>query len=250
MDETSGQVWKVGQLARLTGLTVRTLHHYDSVGLLRPSAWTASGHRLYDEHDVRQLYRIVALRELGLPLDEIRALLAGRLDLVGLLGGHLHHLDRQLAALRSLRERLGGLVATAQAAGQPSAADLLDLIERTTTMNETMGQYFTAEQLDALARRRERLGEERIAGVQAEWPQLIAEVQVEMEADTDPADPTVQRLARRWMELLEEFHGGDPELRNSLYRMQAEQGEQIRQEYGGPTPELMDYIKRANAVSA
>ncbi len=50
---------------------MRTLHHYDQVGLLCPSARTLSGHRLYDERDVRRLYRIVALRELGLPLEVI-----------------------------------------------------------------------------------------------------------------------------------------------------------------------------------
>ncbi|MEU1685299.1 MerR family transcriptional regulator [Micromonospora sp. NPDC005707] len=63
--------WRIGELRRRTGLTVRTLHHWDHVGLLRPSARTSSGHRLYDERDVGRLYRIVALRELGLPLETI-----------------------------------------------------------------------------------------------------------------------------------------------------------------------------------
>ncbi|MGH3481002.1 MAG: MerR family transcriptional regulator [Pseudonocardiaceae bacterium] len=67
MADVDGPTWKVGQLARLTGLTVRTLHHYDQVGLLCPSARTPSGHRLYGDQDVR----IVALRELGLPLEVI-----------------------------------------------------------------------------------------------------------------------------------------------------------------------------------
>ena len=244
-----GQVWKVGQLARQTGLTVRTLHHYDAVGVLRPSGRTPSGHRLYDEDDVRRLYRILALRELGLPLDGVAALLAGRVDLTGLLRDHLRHVDRQLAAFRALRARLAGLVVTAQATGQPSATDLLDLIEGMTRMDETISQYFTQDQLSALARRREDLGDDTVAEVQAEWPRLIAQVQAELDAGTDPADPRVQALARRWSELLESFHGGDPGLRDSLYRMQAEQGEQIRQQYGGPTPELIDYIGRANAAS-
>jgi DNA-binding transcriptional MerR regulator len=69
VSDVEGPTWKVGQLARLTKLTVRTLHHYDRLGLLRPSARTSSGHRLYDEGDVDRLYRIVALRELNLPLE-------------------------------------------------------------------------------------------------------------------------------------------------------------------------------------
>jgi len=67
--------WKVGELAEATGLTVRALHHYDEVGLLVPSERTSAGHRLYDEQDVRRLYRVLALRELGLGLDEIASLL-------------------------------------------------------------------------------------------------------------------------------------------------------------------------------
>ena len=84
----------------------------------------------------------------------------------------------------------------------------------------------------------------------AEWPQLIAQVQAELDAGTDPGAPTVQALAGRWMGLLEFFHGGDPGLRDSLYRMQADNSEMLQQQYGGPSPEMIDYIRRANAVSS
>ena len=58
---------KVGELARRTGLTVRTLHHYDEIGLLRPSLHTESGHRLYTAADVGRLQQVVSLRQLGRP---------------------------------------------------------------------------------------------------------------------------------------------------------------------------------------
>src|SRR5260221_2255137 len=73
---SSGQTWKVGALARATGLTVRTLHYYDEIGLLPPSARLAGGHRLYDAADVARLYRIIRLRQLGFPLDQVDAVLA------------------------------------------------------------------------------------------------------------------------------------------------------------------------------
>src|SRR5690242_21744766 len=69
--------WKIGELARATGLTVRTLHHYDEIGLLVPSERTQAGYRLYGEQDGRRLYEIRALRDLGIPLVEIPAALAG-----------------------------------------------------------------------------------------------------------------------------------------------------------------------------
>ena len=59
------QSWKVGDLARITGLTVRALHHYDHIGLLSPSLRTAAGHRLYTAADVARLYRVCLLRRLG-----------------------------------------------------------------------------------------------------------------------------------------------------------------------------------------
>ncbi len=58
----------VGELARATGVTVRALHHYEEIGLLPPSARTVSGHRRYGDEEMQRLYRIVALRGLGLSL--------------------------------------------------------------------------------------------------------------------------------------------------------------------------------------
>jgi MerR family transcriptional regulator, thiopeptide resistance regulator len=69
------QAWKVGELARVTGLTVRALHHYDHIGLLSPSLRTSAGHRLYTADDVARLYRVCLLRRLGFPLGQITSVL-------------------------------------------------------------------------------------------------------------------------------------------------------------------------------
>src|SRR3954467_7090998 len=63
---------KVGELARRTGLTVRTLHHYDEIGLLKPSLHTEAGHRLYAAGDITRLQQVLSLRQLGFGLEEIR----------------------------------------------------------------------------------------------------------------------------------------------------------------------------------
>ena len=72
---TGGRHWRVGELAEATGLTVRTLHHYEHIGLLAPAARTEGHQRLYDELDVQRLYRIRALRDLGLSLAEVGEIL-------------------------------------------------------------------------------------------------------------------------------------------------------------------------------
>jgi MerR family transcriptional regulator, thiopeptide resistance regulator len=71
------QHWKVGDLARLTGLTVRTLRYYDQIGLFSPSGHSDTGHRLYNEADIRRLQQILSLKDLGLSLEEIQMVLKG-----------------------------------------------------------------------------------------------------------------------------------------------------------------------------
>ncbi|MFD7500009.1 MerR family transcriptional regulator [Streptomyces sp. NPDC059850] len=67
--------YSVGRVADLAGVTVRTLHHYDEIGLLRPSARSTAGHRRYDDADLDRLQSILFYRELGFPLDEVAVLL-------------------------------------------------------------------------------------------------------------------------------------------------------------------------------
>lgn len=82
----TSRTYKVKEVADLANVTVRTLHHYDSIGLLVPSGRTAGGYRLYRPRDLLRLHQIVLGRELGLPLEQIRQMLDDpQLDRQGLL---------------------------------------------------------------------------------------------------------------------------------------------------------------------
>jgi hypothetical protein len=116
------------------------------------------------------------------------------------------------------------------------------------TVDDTVKKYFSDKQLADLAERRERLGENIITNVQDAWPGLIDRVQAIVDAGVDPSASEAQLLAAEWMELLEQFHGGDEELRASLHRLQAENAHQMEQQYGGPSPALLEFIKAANAA--
>jgi DNA-binding transcriptional MerR regulator len=122
-----GAAWKVGELARATGLTVRTLHHYDAIGVLSPSHRTAAGHRIYTDADVGRLYRISLLRRLGLPLGQIaRSLEDPAWTLAAAVRRHVRELDRRVAVSQRLRHRLSAIeLAAGQAehTGPPDPAN-------------------------------------------------------------------------------------------------------------------------------
>lgn len=245
---TPDQVWKVGQLADLTGLTVRTLHHYDHIELVHPSGRTASGHRLYQAADVQRLYQVLALRQLGLSLDAVASVVSGATSMTQVLAAHQSYLEQQLSAMRRLRAQVATLVTAVEESPRVSVEDFLELIRRVIVVDETVKRYFSEAQLADLAERRERLGEEAIADVESGWRDLLPRVTAAVEAGMDPAAPQAQVLAEQWMALLEQFHGGDDGLREGLYRMQAENADQIEHEHGGPSPAQLEFIQQANAA--
>src|SRR5258708_5796610 len=101
------QTWRTGALAQASGITARTLRHYEQIGLLIPSARTDAGHRVYNAEDVTRLYQILGLRHLGLRLDEIRAMLESTAgDLASVVRRHLERVDREIVDQQRLRARL------------------------------------------------------------------------------------------------------------------------------------------------
>ena len=112
------KLWKIGELAKATGLTVRTLHHYDEIGLLTPSERTQAGYRLYGEQDVERLYEIRALRDLGIPLGEIPDALGGDVRLT--LTRHLERIEQTLERERrsSCSSRTSSAAATSARRGR------------------------------------------------------------------------------------------------------------------------------------
>ena len=234
--------WKVGELARRTGVSVRALHHYDEIGLLTPSHRSESGYRLYTEADVARLQQIRSLRTLGFSLVEAGEFL-GRPDVTPdrVLRLHIAHLQEQIAAQQSLCNRLESVAARWRSDEKIPTEEFLQIIEETTMFEK----YYTPEQMEALKQRGEKLGQEHIRQVEAEWPELMAKVQAEMDKGTDPADEKVQALARRWRELISEFTGGDPGIAKSLGRMYQEEPK-VHGMDTDPMRALGEYIGKAS----
>lgn len=133
------QAWKVGALARVTGLTVRALHYYDEIGLLRPSRRTPAGHRLYDADDVARLYRVSLLRRLGFPLEQIASVLDNpEWQLPAAVGRHLTHTQNQAAIAARLCARLASMAAGLAQQDNPSPEQLFATLEEMTMLDGTI----------------------------------------------------------------------------------------------------------------
>src|SRR5262245_11589107 len=134
---------KVGEVAKRTGLSVRTLHYYDEIGLLSPSTHTESQHRLYGAAELERLQHIKSLRQLGFSLDEIRACLdCEDLSLREVIALHVSRLRAQISEETKLVVLLETLAATLAADKRASVDDLIASIESVTTLD----REFTPEE--------------------------------------------------------------------------------------------------------
>ncbi|PYQ25713.1 MAG: MerR family transcriptional regulator [Acidobacteria bacterium] len=229
--------WKIGELAKRTGVSIRTLHHYDEIGLLSPSHRTESGHRLYGREEVVRLQQILSLRQSGFSLEEIRSMLARRhSNAQQFITQHIARLRQQIAAQQELCARLERIAERYESA---SAEEFIEAIEVMTMFEK----YYTKEQLETLRQRAETLGDTHIKEVEQEWPRLIADVRAEMQKGTDPKDPHIQALATRWMELVHEFTGGDPGITQSLKNLYAGEPELTSQQ--ALDSEIFSYVRKA-----
>jgi DNA-binding transcriptional MerR regulator len=233
---------KVGELARRTGLTIRALHHYDEIGLLKPSLHTAAGHRLYTEADVARLQQVLSLRQLGgLSLEQVRDCLDrpgfSPLEVIRL---HVARLREHIELQRRLCAGLEALASIFESAGEVSAEAFLQTIEVMTMIEN----YYTPEQLESFRKRREAdpEGTEKLARQgQADWAELMAAYTAEMQKGTDPADARVQALEKRRQALVNAFTGGDPAIEQNLKRLWTEQGDKLSAQFGYD-PRVMEYL--------
>lgn len=235
---------RIGVLATRTGLSVRTLHHYDAIGLLRPSHRSGGGYRLYSLKDVMRLQQILLLRETGLSLDEINKSL-GRdgQSLLETIAFHARRTRARIEAERRICRRLEETAALLRRRCRVTIDTIVETIEELTVFDK----YFSEEQREWMKQRREVVGEERIKQVEAEWPTLIAEVRQEMAQGTPPDHPSVRALAARWRGLVEEFTAGNLGIAKSVATMY--RNEPSARKRTGLDSEIMEYIGRAGAFT-
>ena len=225
MNERIEKLFKALEFAQLTGVTVRALHHYDRLGLLKPSRYSQAGYRLYRESDVARLEQIVALKFIGFSLNEITKILkGGPADLATTL-------RRQREAIEEKRARLDLAIKAIQRAeyvvavnGQPSwesFAKIIEVINMQSNMNWSK-KYYSEEAQHEIEKRAATIPREVIEQGQRDWTTLIKEVEAAVTAKEDPASDRAQALATRWSELIKGFTGGNAEIQKGLNKMYAD----------------------------
>ena len=223
---------KVGELAKRTGLTVRALHHYDSIGLLRPTGRSESGYRLYSRDDVARLHGIQTLRRMGLSLGDVAQLLDGSaVTLPAILAQQIGTLDREIVQAQALRERLTVMQLILAGGGQPEIDDWLTSL----SMMSTFEQYFSGVELKLIF--------ERWRGSAAQWPPLVQAIRDAMERGVPPDAVELQPLARRWMDVCARWMNGDVAMLKRWGNMLLEQPSLPLP--GGMDRALLEYIGQA-----
>ncbi len=246
--------YRVQAFAKLSGVTVRTLHHYDRLGLLVPrreggARGDRRGYRLYSAANLERLEQIVALRYLGFPLRQIKTLLpAGGLPL-------RQALQVQQRLLREQRRRLNRALDAIQAALRPRAPNAggLQRILREMAMANDPGawthRYFSAAAKASIAARAAAFTPAMQAEASRRWAALLAEVEAAL--DGDPRGPRAQALAARWRELIGNFTQGDGEVGRGMGRLWANRERwpaEMKQRTAGFRPEVMTFMRKAPAL--
>lgn len=236
------RTWKVGELSKLTGLTIRTLHHYDEIGLLSPTSRTSSGHRLYVEEDIIKLQQIMSLKELDFSLDKIKEFLENpEFNPKEIIEMQIERLNQEIKLKEELKGQLQELWQVFNSWRKPNLEQFINSIE----LIKNQKKYFTQDQITLIKKQYNELNSSESDKYTSSWSEVISLFQHEMEKGTSVDNPTVVDLARKWKEVMEFFAGGDTEIISSAERYYSDNPHAAKG--SGISGELYKYMKEALA---
>jgi len=224
--QTVVPLYQAFEFAQVAGVTVRTLHHYDRIGLLKPSGYTSAGYRLYQKQDLVRLQQIVTLKFIGFSLKEIKDLLSrNSFDLRLALNQQREiitekrqQMDLAIKAIEKAQE----LLAKDDEPDWESFKQIIEVITMQNNMDWTR-KYYSDEAKQKIEERATTLSPEVIEQGQRDWATLISEVEAVVSEGLDPRSERAAALATRWGQLIKAFTGGDPEIKAGLNKMYSDQ---------------------------
>jgi DNA-binding transcriptional MerR regulator len=223
MTKRAERLYKTAEFAKLAGVTVRTLHHYDHFGLLKPGARTEKGYRLYGERDFARLQQIVTLKFIGFPLKQIKRILSrDSFDLARELRSQREVIIEQRRRLELAVKAIEKVERVLASTAEPDWEVFAEIIEVINVQNDMQwtDKYYSDDAVQKIAERAAIVPRDAIEQAERDWPALIKEVEASL--GEDPGGEEVQALAQRWVKLVEGFTGGDPEIQKGLNKMYAD----------------------------
>ncbi|MGE8206881.1 MerR family transcriptional regulator [Heyndrickxia sp. NPDC080065] len=236
------EYWKVGELATLTGLTIRTLRYYDQIDLLSPSQYTESGHRLYTKTDLVILQQILALKQMGLSLDDIKTVIMNKEKgiAINIIESQITRIKSDIQVQQNLLYELESALKTIRSKKIMSIEELTKLLG---AMKMYQGKYFTKEQLDMMKSYYDQYDEDTLKEVEQEFRIILEQIQFEKENGTPPKSSKVKALVEKWSDIVYSFTGYDQDLRKQTEKFHAENPDNSLQ--FGMNAELYKYIQEA-----
>ena len=240
----------VREFATLTRVTVRTLHYYDQIGLLRPSFERPNGYRVYTDADLLRLQQIVTLKFMGFSLDEIRRLLDSKgYEAVKSLRVQAAAVRDEIGRLREASRAIDQVLARLEKDGRIHKRKLIKIME-VIQMGEDVkkdwhAKFFTEAELKEFQEVGKKYTPEMAEAYQRKWAEIIDEVKRSL--TLDPASDKAQDLGRRWKALLDEAYGEHPRLKARIGEAYAAGA--VPQEYRFFGPEVLDFIKKVHAAA-
>ena len=219
-------MWQTRRFAEKAKVTVRTLHHYDRLGLLKPFGRTAKGFRLYGENEFARLQQILTLKFIGFSLAQIKKILANQSFVLA------ETLELQRDVLQQQATRIQSALAAIERAAETmrqngttcweSFNQIIEVINMEQNMDWTRKYY--SESAQAKVEERKKLWSPELQErVTKDWNDLTADIESAIADGVKPSDERAQKLAARWRGLVEEFTGGDAEIQEGLNKMYADE---------------------------
>ncbi len=239
--------YTVKQLARLAGVTPRTLHYYDEIGLLRPSSVGENGYRYYDEAAALRLQQILFYRELALSLDEISDLLhRPDFDVAAALRGHRAALQSRVGRLSQLIQTVDKTILHLEGMIEMDTKDLFAGFDEATQAQyeQEAAEMYDPKIVSETSRRWKNYSAEDKARIMAEGGAIYRELAALI--DRDPGDAAVQAALGRWHENLRAFYEPTPAILRGLGQGYAE-NPQFAAFFEAIHPHLPDFLRRAIA---
>jgi DNA-binding transcriptional MerR regulator len=240
----------VREFARLTKVTVRTLHYYDQIGLLRPSFERPNGYRVYTDADLLRLQQVVTLKFMGFSLKQIKELLDSKgYEAVKSLRVQSRAIRDEIARLKEAARAVDGVLKLLETKGgihRQKLIKIMEVIQMGEDVKKTWHEkFYTEAELKEFQEVGKKYTPEMIEAYQLRWRELIAEVKRNIGAD--PAGETAQALAERWTALLNEAYGDRPQLKARIG--EAYTTGAVPDDYRMFGPEVWEFIQKARAAA-